>query len=74
MNKWDKEMTHVDVVDDYVSERNEIRRAKGQQFQFSQGQLQAKTRESFTARPMAAFSRSSSSRVPLLSPSLTLFR
>lgn len=37
LNKWDKEMRHVDVVDDYVSERAEIRKKKGANFAYSHG-------------------------------------
>jgi hypothetical protein len=37
LNKWDKELANLDVVDDYVSERTEILKAQGKNFKFSQG-------------------------------------
>ena len=37
LNKWDKEMKHVDVIDDYISERKEVVEAQGPDFTFTRG-------------------------------------
>lgn len=37
LNGWDKELTNLDVVDDYQSERKEIIKAQGSQFKFTLG-------------------------------------
>ena len=37
LNKWDKEIPNVDVVDDYKSEKEEVDRVKGPLHKFSYG-------------------------------------
>jgi hypothetical protein len=37
LNEWDEKMPHVDVVDDYVSERKEVQKAQGEKFLFTKG-------------------------------------
>ncbi|CAF1132774.1 unnamed protein product [Didymodactylos carnosus] len=37
LNEWDKKIKNIDVVDDYVSERNEIWAVQGKKFPFSYG-------------------------------------
>ena len=37
LNKWDKKMKNLDVVDDYFSEKKEIQKAKGSKYRFSHG-------------------------------------
>lgn len=37
LNQWDKEMTRFDVVDDYLSERKQIREVQGESFLFGYG-------------------------------------
>lgn len=37
LNAWDRNMIHVDVVRDFLSEREEIRHRQGMNFPFSQG-------------------------------------
>lgn len=37
LNKWDTDIHHLDVVDDYHSERAEVLKAQGPQFRFSFG-------------------------------------
>jgi len=42
LSQWDRTMMNVDVVDDYKSEREEVRRNKGYNFPFSFGDYVAK--------------------------------
>ncbi|CAF1135857.1 unnamed protein product [Adineta ricciae] len=42
LSQWDRNMMNVDVVDDYKSEREEIRRTRGPNFPFSFGDYVAK--------------------------------
>ena len=42
LSQWDKAMMNVDVVDDYKTEREEVRRNKGHNFPFSFGDYVAK--------------------------------
>ncbi|CAF4329063.1 unnamed protein product [Rotaria sp. Silwood2] len=37
LNKWDKKISNIDVVDDYRSEREEIQKVQGKNFPFSFG-------------------------------------
>lgn len=37
LNRWDRDLPRLDVVDDFRSERNEIRLAKGEDFPFTFG-------------------------------------
>lgn len=37
LNGWDQRIPHLDVVDDYMSEKREIQAARGPQFAFSYG-------------------------------------
>ena len=37
LNSWDKEIPHLDVIDDFISERNEVRRVNGRNYPFSYG-------------------------------------
>lgn len=37
LNEWDRKVPNLDVVDDYVSEREEIQKKKGKDFPFSFG-------------------------------------
>lgn len=37
LNKWDKTITKLDIVDDFGNEREEILRAQGKNFQFNHG-------------------------------------
>jgi hypothetical protein len=37
LNNWDKKFQRLDIVDDYYSERIEVRKAKGKNFKFSFG-------------------------------------
>jgi len=48
MNDMDDEAPMVDVLDDYISERHEVKRKQGQWFPFSVG-------ESFYFFPTAGF-------------------
>ncbi len=43
LNKWDRELTNLDVVDDFRSERKEVRDAKGASFPFSFGDYVVKS-------------------------------
>jgi hypothetical protein len=43
LNNWDKQIPHLDVVDDYASELREIQRCQGIDFKFSQGDYVVKT-------------------------------
>ena len=43
LNKWDREIKHLDVVDDFRSEREEVRKAKGPSFRFSYGDYVVKS-------------------------------
>jgi hypothetical protein len=43
LNAWDRKMRHVDVVDDYHSERTEIQAKRGIQFVFTFGNYVVKT-------------------------------
>ncbi len=43
LNRWDREIKNLDVVDDYRNEREEIRRAKGPSFRFSFGDYVVKS-------------------------------
>lgn len=43
LNRWDREISKLDVVDDYRSERNEIKKAKGNSFPFSFGDYVVKS-------------------------------
>jgi hypothetical protein len=43
LNKWDREIPNLDVTDDYESEKNHIKRAKGKQFRFSFGDYVVKS-------------------------------
>ena len=42
MNKWDKEIFNLDVIDDYNSEKKEIKSKKGLKHSFSYGDYVAK--------------------------------
>jgi len=42
-NRWDKKIHHVDVVDDYNSEKKEIKRVKGSHYVFSFGDYVVKS-------------------------------
>ena len=37
LNKWDREIKNLDVIDDYKSEKDEVKKVKGQQYRFSFG-------------------------------------
>ncbi len=37
LNRWDHSIKHLDVIDDYNSERKEIRRRNGSKYRFSYG-------------------------------------
>ena len=37
MNKWDREIPRLDIVDDYYSESREVKAVKGASFEFSFG-------------------------------------
>ena len=37
MNKWDREIPHLDVVDDYKTETHQVRATQGPSFEFSFG-------------------------------------
>jgi hypothetical protein len=39
MNKWDKKIPHLDIADDYRSEREEIHKVQGNNFPFSFGDV-----------------------------------
>lgn len=43
LNKWDRNLPNLDVVDDYRNERSEIRRAKGSSYSFSFGDYVVKS-------------------------------
>ena len=43
LNRWDREIKHLDVVDDFRSEREEVRKAKGPNFRFSYGDYVVKS-------------------------------
>ena len=43
LNKWDNEIKHLDVVDDFRNERDQIRKAQGKQFPFSYGDYAVKS-------------------------------
>jgi hypothetical protein len=43
LNKWDKKMKKLDVVDDYRSEREEVKRAKGMNYTFTFGDYVVKS-------------------------------
>ena len=37
LNKWDRTIKNLDVIDDYKSEKDEVKKAKGQRYHFSFG-------------------------------------
>lgn len=37
LNNWDKRIARLDIIDDYRSERNEVRKAQGKHFSFTFG-------------------------------------
>lgn len=39
LNGWDRSIPHLDVVDDFVTEREEIRKCQGASFPFSYGDV-----------------------------------
>ncbi len=43
LNNWDRNIPNLDVVDDYRSERVEIRKVKGQRYPFSFGDYVVKS-------------------------------
>ena len=43
LNKWDRELSNLDLVDDFRSERKEIKRIKGKDYQFSFGDYVTKS-------------------------------
>ncbi len=43
LNKWDRELDNLDVVDDYRSERKEVKAAQGSSFPFSFGDYVVKS-------------------------------
>ena len=43
LNKWDKEIARVDVMDDYPNEKIEVLRAQGRNFSFTYGDYVVKT-------------------------------
>lgn len=43
LNKWDRQLPNLDVVDDFRNERKEIRAVKGQSFPFSFGDYVVKS-------------------------------
>ena len=43
LNRWDAEIKHLDIVDDFRNEREEIRRARGQRFPFTYGDFVVKS-------------------------------
>ena len=43
LNKWDRKLPNLDVVDDYRNERKEIRKIKGSHFPFSFGDYVVKS-------------------------------
>ena len=43
LEKWDREIKHLDVVDDFRNERDQIRKAKGKEFAFSYGDYAVKS-------------------------------
>ena len=43
LDKWDRQIRNLDVVDDYRNERDQIRKAQGNQFPFSYGDYAVKS-------------------------------
>ena len=43
LNKWDRKISNLDVVDDYRSERNEVLKARGKNYSFSFGDYVVKS-------------------------------
>jgi hypothetical protein len=43
LNNWDRKLKNLDVVDDYRSEREEVRKAKGQRYSFTFGDYVVKS-------------------------------
>ena len=43
LNKWDKTMKNIDIVDDYKSEKTEVKSAQSQQFSFTFGDYVVKS-------------------------------
>ena len=43
LNKWDRSIVNLDVVDDFRNERQEIRKIKGSSFKFSFGDYVVKS-------------------------------
>jgi hypothetical protein len=43
LNRWDQSIKHLDVIDDYNSERKEIRRRNGSKYRFSYGDYVVKS-------------------------------
>lgn len=43
LNKWDKELKNLDIVDDFRTERNEIRKIKGYNYSYSFGDYVVKS-------------------------------
>lgn len=43
LNEWDRQLSNLDVVDDYRSEKKEVKRAQGAQFSFSFGDYVVKS-------------------------------
>ena len=43
LNRWDTEIKHLDIVDDFRNEREEIRRARGPRFPFTYGDFVVKS-------------------------------
>ncbi len=43
LNRWDRDIKNLDVIDDYNSERKEIRRKKGSNYRFSYGDYVVKS-------------------------------
>ncbi len=43
LNKWDREIPNLDVTDDYESEKNQIKKAKGKRFRFTFGDYVVKS-------------------------------
>ena len=43
LNRWDRQIKHLDVVDDFRNEREEIRKARGSRYRFSYGDYVVKS-------------------------------
>lgn len=55
LNDWDERISHLDVVDDYQSEKEEIKKVQGADFPFSFGDVCRRTMTS-VCLPFVEFS------------------